>query len=489
MDEIQLQFKVNGTIRSSIIKVPNTYMELENEIRKHVKRLNVTEFGIMYENHDGEYVVLNKDPRCLRIAIASSPIIPGTDLKRLKVEIFEGSLPSVRKEKTQDDEGNTACSVSHPAYDKSPLKKRLCSASDKRYSHPVSSTFCKKSLQFPSETQRDTFQGRSAPVYSDDDDEDEALENEVNTPFQRYVNKTQEQMRLKENSLRELEGKLAQFNDRLKLLKARHGNDGKMCHNCHLRLNHTSRNCMFDSCTSLFECGQEKFHPGENNTKRYTMSISKLKSDIEQLRRDLDSKLTASRKVKASLSHNIEQQLLEENSDNYYEGNIKNWTLLRKHVYALQSYCKKYMNGKIPPRHELMETLDAALEECQLENTRVCQAKPAKYRNFTSKDLLERHGVEFPKKPDPSKELHNSKYKCCPSKTPVADFSRLLPENELEEAEQLEISIRESLRSNSHRRQDSPHTNAAPRMSSDCIHEVQEITRSESATISRPNTA
>ena len=55
------------------------------------------------------------------------------------------------------------------------------------------------------------------------------------------------------------------------------------------------------------------------------------------------------------------------------------------------------MNGKIPPRHELMETLDAALEECQVENTRVCEAKPAKYRKFTSKDPLERHGVEFPK--------------------------------------------------------------------------------------------
>ena len=39
MDEIQLQFKVNGTIRSSIISVPNTYKELEDEIRKQVKRL------------------------------------------------------------------------------------------------------------------------------------------------------------------------------------------------------------------------------------------------------------------------------------------------------------------------------------------------------------------------------------------------------------------------------------------------------------------
>ena len=48
----------------------------------------------VYENDDGEHVVLNKDPQCLRIAIASSPVIPGTDLKRLKVEIFEGSYTS-----------------------------------------------------------------------------------------------------------------------------------------------------------------------------------------------------------------------------------------------------------------------------------------------------------------------------------------------------------------------------------------------------------
>ena len=283
MDEIQLQFKVNGTIRSSIISVPNTYKELEDEIRKQVKRLNIIEFGMTYENHDGEHVVLNKDPRCLRIAIASFPVIPGTDLKRLKVEIFEGSSPSVRiKDKTHDDEEKTACSnssVSHPAYDKSPLKKRLCSASDnKRRSLLESSTFCRKSLQFPSEAKSNTFQRRSVPAafrsVTDDDDEDEASENpfdKVSTPFQRYVDKTQEQIRLKENSLRELQHKLADFNDRLKHLKARYGDAGKMCHNCHLRLNHTSRNCIFDSCTSLFDCGQEKFHPASR--RKYCKTI------------------------------------------------------------------------------------------------------------------------------------------------------------------------------------------------------------------------
>ena len=32
-----------------------------------------------------------------------------------------------------------------------------------------------------------------------------------------------------------------------------------------------------------------------------------------------------------------------------------------------------------------METLGAALEESQLKNSRTCQAKPAKYRNFQAK--------------------------------------------------------------------------------------------------------
>ena len=74
---------------------------------------------------------------------------------------------------------------------------------------------------------------------------------------------------------------------------------------------------MFDSCMSLFECGQEKFCPGENIAKRYVLSINKLKNEIEQLRRDLDNKLAASRKVKSSISYNIEKQLLEENSGDY----------------------------------------------------------------------------------------------------------------------------------------------------------------------------
>ena len=79
MNEIQIQFKYNETIRSAIIDEPSTYEELEFEIKNELPKIRDIEFGLMYESHDGENVVLNKDPRSLRLAITSSSVVPGTD--------------------------------------------------------------------------------------------------------------------------------------------------------------------------------------------------------------------------------------------------------------------------------------------------------------------------------------------------------------------------------------------------------------------------
>ena len=46
----------------------------------------------MYENHNSENVVLNKDPQRLRLATTSSSVVPGTDLKRLKLLIRRTGL-------------------------------------------------------------------------------------------------------------------------------------------------------------------------------------------------------------------------------------------------------------------------------------------------------------------------------------------------------------------------------------------------------------
>ena len=110
---------------------------------------------------------------------------------------------------------------------------------------------------------------------------------------------------------------------------------------------------------------------------------------------------------------------------------------------------KKYLNGKIPPKHELLETLEEALEEFS-PIERAKQAKPRKHREFASKSLLEEHGVEFPRGPRPkgNKPLSacNESFKNLSYSTSPTNYSHLVPENKAEEGSTNYLCIRESLR-------------------------------------------
>ena len=101
----------------------------------------------------------------------------------------------------------------------------------------------------------------------------------------------------------------------------------------------------------------------------------------------------------------------------------------------MQCYSQKYLNGKIPPKHELLETLEEALEEfspVERMKSLVHQAKPRKKREFASKSLLEGYaGVEFPVGPRPKDSISRS---ACNASNYSRDYSRLIPaENEAEE--------------------------------------------------------
>ena len=49
----------------------------------------------------------------------------------------------------------------------------------------------------------------------------------------------------------------------------------------------------------------------------------------------------------------IESDLIQSNKDTYNVNGIKNWSLLRKHVYLVQEYCKKNLGGKIPAKQDV----------------------------------------------------------------------------------------------------------------------------------------
>ena len=87
---------------------PRTYNDLTEAIRREIPKTRGLTFGLLYENDEKELVVMNNDPLCFRIAISGLKCIPGTDIHRLKVRIFEGSSPSVKTAKAQ--EGHDSCS-------------------------------------------------------------------------------------------------------------------------------------------------------------------------------------------------------------------------------------------------------------------------------------------------------------------------------------------------------------------------------------------
>ena len=91
--------------------------------------------------------------------------------------------------------------------------------------------------------------------------------------------------------------------------------------------------------------------------------------------------------------------LLQENANLYMVSGNKNWSLLRKHVFIIEKYCKDHFSGKIPAKHNISNILSVALEgtsslgdptQSAVEQTLVKfnRGKPAR-------NVLEKH-ISFP---------------------------------------------------------------------------------------------
>jgi hypothetical protein len=108
--------------------------------------------------------------------------------------------------------------------------------------------------------------------------------------------------------------------------------------------------------------------------------------------------MAAVEKVNSSVTNRIENELLEADGDVYIANVVRNWPLLRKHVFALQGYCKTNLGGKIPPKHQLKKCLALALNES--EPSKMSQSKQRKHRDNPTKEVLESKGVVFPVFPE-----------------------------------------------------------------------------------------
>ena len=80
------------------------------------------------------------------------------------------------------------------------------------------------------------------------------------TPLARYMIKTEERIEQRRSQIQQLREKVHETEMKLERVKS-DPRDGNICRNCHLRLGHSARTCVYGKCSS------EKFHPGELNVK------------------------------------------------------------------------------------------------------------------------------------------------------------------------------------------------------------------------------
>ena len=62
-----------------------------------------------------------------------------------------------------------------------------------------------------------------------------------------------------------------------------------VCRNCHLRLGHSALTCDLDKCSSVFKCGDTKFHAEETNTREIRSQIGKHEMELSKLKVELDN--------------------------------------------------------------------------------------------------------------------------------------------------------------------------------------------------------
>lgn len=202
----------------------------------------------------------------------------------------------------------------------------------------TSSPVSKKKLPFT----REFTTSQTAQDFEPDNLEEQE---QRNTPFQRYMKKAESDIERKKSELRKLEQEEKEISRKLFNVQS-HPSDGNMCRNCHFRLGHTARNCTYGKCRSIFNCGEEKLHPGVLNNRGRRTAINKLKSEILKMERETELKRETAHKINQSLSQQIEQTILEEDFSAYTTpGGLRNWSLLRKHVYIVENYCKINYGG------------------------------------------------------------------------------------------------------------------------------------------------
>ena len=178
------------------------------------------------------------------------------------------------------------------------------------------------------------------------------------------------------------------------LSRAAFHNSGSLsiCGKCHFKVGQTRRNCDGDECTSAMLCGIIDKHPNDKAVRRnLSQQVTKCETELANLQSDYNSKLSAYKTVEDSFARKIEADIVASNPDRYIVNGVKNWALLNKHLALLHKRC----NGKLPPRHSVVNLLKVAVEEHELKNTAI--ARQRKICEPEKHILDDEYAIRFPR--------------------------------------------------------------------------------------------
>ena len=126
-------------------------------------------------------------------------------------------------------------------------------------------------------------------------------------------------------------------------------------------------------------------------------AIRKKEVKKKEVKAELENKKGAYNSMKQNLSMRIEAELMQVNGVEYTYFGHRNWTLLRKHVYAANSIVRGSSMKKFRSKKDLNTVLANALnrrESLELKPS-VCRSNQRPAEN-AAKRVLQKYGIEFP---------------------------------------------------------------------------------------------
>lgn len=212
------------------------------------------------------------------------------------------------------------------------------------------------------------------------------------SPIEQSINELHDDMKELQTEVESAREYVLSMQEKYCRAPARNIGNGKQCGNCHLRLDHTARQCHIEKCVTSQQCGDVSKHPEKKSILEGANDhLKRLEKNLREKTLDLEMKQKAVDSVKNSFSQKIRGHLMNSDKEKYLLKTANGNYVPRSGLVNIDTAkIEKYFQGKVPENIEL-----------------VAKTFPMIIRNFDSgrpiarlgnpaRPILEANSVRFP---------------------------------------------------------------------------------------------